>query len=81
MTAPLIERAATELMNGNRWSPYFAAFATLVGVVIYYFDPSWLGLANFSPLLPMVFLGYFVLQVIMAVVLTQRESNEEWTTA
>lgn len=73
--------SATELMNGNRWSPYFAAFATLVGVVIYYFDPSWLGLVRFSPLLPMVFLGYFILQVIMAVVLTQRESNEEWTTA
>lgn len=73
--------SATELMNGNRWSPYFAAFATLVGVVIYYFDPSWFGLVRFSPLLPMVFLGYFVLQVIMAVALTQRESNEEWTTA
>lgn len=64
--------SATELINGNKWAPLFGLISTIVGFAIYYFDSSWFGMAKISPLAPMAFLVYFILQLLFSIALSQR---------
>jgi alkylglycerol monooxygenase len=58
--------SATELMNRHKWAAYFAMVTSVVCIGIYLFDSTWFGTQQFSSLIPFTFLGYFVLQPILA---------------
>ncbi len=58
--------SATELMNVNRFAPYFSMVSSLVSIGIYFLDPSWFGTQSLAGFIPFAFLAYFVFQPIMA---------------
>lgn len=58
--------SATELMNRNKLAPIFSIISTIVCIGLFVWNPSWMGLSDVSPVLPIVFSAFYVLQTMMA---------------
>jgi alkylglycerol monooxygenase len=65
--------SATELMNRNKLASIYAAVSSAVGIVIYAFDPGWFGTKGYCHVLPFVLLCFFILQPLVAFILSSEE--------
>jgi hypothetical protein len=65
--------SATELMNRNKWAPFYSLISSLVGFSIYFFDSTWFGIDRLSNLIPIAFLVYFIIQTLLSIAFSQKE--------
>ena len=67
--------SATELMNRNKQSPIFSIISTTVCIGLFVWNPSWMGLSDVSPVLPIAFSAFYILQTLMAFGLSRTMSD------
>lgn len=68
--------SATELMNRNKKAHLYSFVSTLICFGIYMIDSSFFNVDKISPILPLLFLIYFFIQIIFAYNLTSRTSMQ-----
>jgi alkylglycerol monooxygenase len=69
--------SATELMNVNPKAPFYAVITSIFSLAIIFYDNSFFGFSKLHSMLPLLMILYFVIQTIVAYLLTKQTTI--WT--